>query len=149
MVRPNFRGVEANEGTHDHGIGETEDLLVLTAQVRATRPTLPLALVGFSLCRHFCAVEGSAQVGRRGRSCASRGFLPAGRWAALSAGDGAARHLIVHGESDENRVPRRAATGSLVAAASRGVDSEMDHKARWDSVSALGIGSRPVRKHQG
>lgn len=34
-VRPNFRGVGASEGTFDHGIGETEDLLGIAAAVEA------------------------------------------------------------------------------------------------------------------
>ncbi len=47
-LRPNFRGVGASEGRHDHGAGETEDLLALAAQARAEHPGLPLALMGFS-----------------------------------------------------------------------------------------------------
>lgn len=47
-LRPNFRGVGASAGTHDHGAGETEDLLALVAQARAEHAGLPLALMGFS-----------------------------------------------------------------------------------------------------
>ena len=47
-LRPNFRGVGASEGRHDHSAGETEDLLELAAQARAGYPGLPLALLGFS-----------------------------------------------------------------------------------------------------
>lgn len=46
--RPNFRGVGGSKGTHDHGAGETEDLVALAAQARAAHPGLPLALMGFS-----------------------------------------------------------------------------------------------------
>ncbi|MGC9163155.1 MAG: alpha/beta hydrolase [Thiomonas sp.] len=55
-VRPNFRGVGQTAGTHDHGIGETDDLLAvlahfraeLAAQVGVEMAALPLALAGFS-----------------------------------------------------------------------------------------------------
>jgi len=49
-VRPNFRGVGASEGTHDDGIGETEDLLAVIHDVRKrlAMPDAPLALAGFS-----------------------------------------------------------------------------------------------------
>lgn len=55
-VRPNFRGVGQTAGTHDHGIGETDDLLAVLAHFRAEiaaqmgvdLPALPLALAGFS-----------------------------------------------------------------------------------------------------
>ncbi|MEI7446021.1 MAG: alpha/beta hydrolase [Burkholderiales bacterium] len=47
-VRPNFRGVGGTAGTHDHGVGETEDLLAVVDALRVERPWAPLALVGFS-----------------------------------------------------------------------------------------------------
>jgi alpha/beta superfamily hydrolase len=53
VFRPNFRGVGRSAGTHDQGVGETEDLLALIEAVR-TEPTLPqaardcLVLAGFS-----------------------------------------------------------------------------------------------------
>ena len=47
-ARPNFRGVGASQGTHDGGIGETDDLLAVVAALRAAHPGLPLALIGFS-----------------------------------------------------------------------------------------------------
>ena len=51
--RPNFRGVGASAGEHDHGEGETEDLLavIAAAQVDARVPETArsrLALAGFS-----------------------------------------------------------------------------------------------------
>lgn len=51
-LRPNFRGVGGSEGEHDHGIGETGDLLAVHAYARqrfthAAGP-LPVALAGFS-----------------------------------------------------------------------------------------------------
>ena len=50
-LRPNFRGVGASEGSHDHGVAETADLLAVHAYARqrfGAVPALPLALAGFS-----------------------------------------------------------------------------------------------------
>jgi len=44
-LRFNFRGVGASAGVHDHGHGETEDLLAVLQQLA---PQGPLALAGFS-----------------------------------------------------------------------------------------------------
>jgi D-alanyl-D-alanine carboxypeptidase (penicillin-binding protein 5/6) len=49
--RPNFRGVGDSEGVHDHGQGETDDLLAVIAAARAAAPggaDLPVVLAGFS-----------------------------------------------------------------------------------------------------
>ena len=45
-LRPNFRGVGKSEGTHDHGVAETDDML---AAVRALAPGGPLALARLRL----------------------------------------------------------------------------------------------------
>lgn len=47
-VRPNFRGVGDSDGSFDHGIGETEDLLALAASVASHYGDLPWTLLGFS-----------------------------------------------------------------------------------------------------
>ena len=47
-VRPNFRGVGESAGEYDHGIGETDDLLVLVAAITAHYGKLPWTLMGFS-----------------------------------------------------------------------------------------------------
>jgi len=47
-VRPNFRGVGATAGVHDHGLGETDDLVAVAAQMRERLGHLPLMLAGFS-----------------------------------------------------------------------------------------------------
>ena len=47
-VRPNFRGVGSSEGTHDQGIGETQDLLAVAAYLRKRYGDPPFVLAGFS-----------------------------------------------------------------------------------------------------
>jgi uncharacterized protein len=48
-LRPSFRGVGGSEGAHDHGIAETEDLLVVHAYARQRcGAALPVYLAGFS-----------------------------------------------------------------------------------------------------
>ncbi|HRO59870.1 MAG TPA: hypothetical protein PK177_12010 [Burkholderiaceae bacterium] len=104
-VRPNFRGIGGSQGDHDSGFGETDDLLVVAAALRARLPGLPLALVGFSF--------GAFVQWRVARALAERGE-PADRvaLAGLPTGEVAAgRHyelegslpdaMIVHGEHDE------------------------------------------------
>jgi uncharacterized protein len=47
-ARMNFRGVGASGGTHDDGIGETDDMAQLLSHMREKYPDLPFALAGFS-----------------------------------------------------------------------------------------------------
>ena len=47
-VRPNFRGVGTSSGEHDHGIGETEDMLAIAEHVSGRYGPLPWTLLGFS-----------------------------------------------------------------------------------------------------
>lgn len=62
-IRPNFRGVGKSEGTFDHGVGETEDLLAVVRAMQARYGALPWTLLGFSfgayvqqrLARHLAA----------------------------------------------------------------------------------------------
>jgi uncharacterized protein len=110
-VRPNFRGVGASEGAHDHGAGETEDVVVLVARLREAHPHLPLALLGFSFgafvqsrVAHRLTVDGNP-------ACAVvLAGMPAGRveGGRHYAPEGPSPHtLVVHGERDE-RVPLHA-----------------------------------------
>lgn len=48
VLRPNFRGVGASEGCHDHGMKETDDLLAIHAYAGQQLGALPLVLAGFS-----------------------------------------------------------------------------------------------------
>ncbi|PWF55246.1 alpha/beta hydrolase [Massilia glaciei] len=47
-ARFNFRGVGGSAGSHDHGHGETDDMAMMLAHMRALYPGLPVALAGFS-----------------------------------------------------------------------------------------------------
>ena len=52
-VRPNFRGVGLSEGTHDDGLGETDDLVAVVQFARARAgleeiASAPVVLAGFS-----------------------------------------------------------------------------------------------------
>ncbi len=108
VVRPNFRGVGKSEGTHDHGNGETEDILSVIGWAQSRWGSLPLALGGFSFgayvqCRVACRLaDGLTPVER----------LALVGMAAGRAADGARQYdtpplpdklssLIVHGELDD------------------------------------------------
>lgn len=104
-ARPNFRGVGKSAGTHDNGVGETDDLLAVAAALQAQHAGVPLALIGFSF--------GAFVQSRVARALVDRG-QPARRvvLAGLPAGEVAGgRHyaperrlpelLIIHGERDE------------------------------------------------
>jgi D-alanyl-D-alanine carboxypeptidase (penicillin-binding protein 5/6) len=100
--RPNFRGVGDSEGTHDHGQGETDDLLAVIAAARAAEPggaKLPLVLAGFSF--------GTLVLSRVAQQLAAAG-TPAARLifigtAVIRPGmaDVPADTLVLHGELDD------------------------------------------------
>lgn len=104
-LRPNFRGVGASEGAHDHGIGETDDFLHLIANSGellgrdGPGADAPRALAGFSF--------GSFVAARVARTLAAR-HQPvrhlvlvgsaAGKW---DMPDIRSDALVIHGELDE------------------------------------------------
>ncbi len=105
VVRPNFRGAGRSAGTHDHGIGEADDMVALHDTLVGLRPTLPLALVGFSF--------GAYVMARLARALADRG-QPATRLCLAGMPSGEVESgrrfdtptdlpdaLIVHGEQDD------------------------------------------------
>lgn len=47
-VRFNFRGVGKSAGKYDEGIGEAEDLKILSEKIKQWRPQAPIWLAGFS-----------------------------------------------------------------------------------------------------
>lgn len=98
-VRHNFRGVGQSAGVHDHGVGETEDLLAVIAAQAADGP---LALAGFSFgafvtCRALAQLtppqlpQAVVLVG----TAASRFEVPP---LATELHD---RTLVIHGEQDD------------------------------------------------
>jgi alpha/beta superfamily hydrolase len=106
-LRPNFRGVGQSEGRHDHGEGETTDMLDVLAWAQSRWGSLPLALGGFS----FGAYIQSRVVGRlAGEIAPPRQIVLIGMATGATA-DGARAYdaptlpghvpaLIIHGELD-------------------------------------------------
>jgi alpha/beta superfamily hydrolase len=98
-VRFNFRGVGASEGVHDHGHGETDDMEIMLAHMRAKYPGLPVALAGFSFGT-FVMSQLHQRLAARG-DAAERLVLvgaAAGKWAMA---DVPADSILIHGELDE------------------------------------------------
>ena len=93
-ARPNFRGVGGSAGTHDEGIGETEDLLAVAAWLHSRYGDLPLLLAGFSF--------GSFVQTRVARRIAAERIVLVGpavnRFPAETV---PAETLVIHGEHDE------------------------------------------------
>jgi alpha/beta superfamily hydrolase len=59
-LRFNFRGVGQSQGNYDHGIGESEDLLVLVRQWLAEQPQARFLFAGFSF-GSYVAYRAAAQ----------------------------------------------------------------------------------------
>ncbi len=107
-LRPNFRGVGASEGEHDHGVAETADLLTVHDYARqrfGARPPLPVVLAGFSFGAHV--------VTRLAKELAARGE-PAERLVLVGTAAGyvegareyvteavAPDTIVIHGSADE------------------------------------------------
>ncbi len=98
-VRFNFRGVGASEGVHDHGHGETDDMALMLAHMRARYPGLPAALSGFSFGT-FVMARLQQRLMADGEP-AERLVLvgsAAGKWAMP---DVPADSILIHGEVDD------------------------------------------------
>jgi alpha/beta superfamily hydrolase len=98
-VRFNFRGVGASEGVHDHGLGETDDMQLMLAHMRARFPGLPVALAGFSFGT-FVQAKLQQRLLAEGQP-AERLVLvgsAAGKWAMP---DVPADTILIHGEVDD------------------------------------------------
>ncbi|MCL2160911.1 MAG: alpha/beta hydrolase [Betaproteobacteria bacterium] len=113
-LRPNFRGVGKSEGQHDHGVGETDDMLAVLDWARARwGESLPLVLGGFS----FGAYVQTRLTGRLAAAGAQppRHLVLVGMAAGMTegVGGGSSRRyetpaipghiptLIIHGETDD------------------------------------------------
>ena len=99
-VRPNFRGVGASDGSHDHGGGETDDFLhVIDSAPRwlgAYAAKLPRALAGFSF-GSFVAAQAAARLAPPASHLILVGSA-AGKWPMPAV---TAETLVIHGEFDE------------------------------------------------
>ena len=93
-LRPNFRGVGASAGSHDEGIGETEDIIALAGHARREWGEAPLLLAGFSF--------GSFVQARAARRLApQRLVLIAPPVSRFETGAVAHNTLVIHGEHDD------------------------------------------------
>jgi len=104
-VRPNFRGVGASEGAHDHGGGETDDFVhMINSAPRwlsdfSPGTDLPVALAGFSF-GSFVAARAAQRLAERDRAADHLILVgtAAGKWDMPSV---PSHTLVIHGEQDE------------------------------------------------
>lgn len=105
-ARPNFRGVGASEGVHDHGAGETQDFLFLAdalprlpecAELLGADP--PLVLAGFSF-GSFVAASAAASLSAAGRAPRALVLVgtAAGKWPVPPVDPSS---IVIHGAADE------------------------------------------------
>jgi hypothetical protein len=93
-VRINFRGVGASDGVFDEGRGETEDWLLVAAQMQQRYGALPLVLAGFSFGAYV-----QAQVAQRLEPARLVLVGPAvNRFPLQAVAPGT---LVIHGEEDD------------------------------------------------
>lgn len=99
-VRPNFRGVGASEGEHDHGVGETDDLVAVVEWAQGRYGPLPVAAAGFSFGAYVVtrmaarvAIERLVLVGM------PHGMVTGGR--RYTPGTVPEDTIVIHGEQDE------------------------------------------------
>ncbi|MGL4768174.1 MAG: alpha/beta hydrolase [Formosimonas sp.] len=96
-VRPNFRGVGATAGEHDHGDGETQDLLQVVAWMRQHLSNdAPLVLAGFSF-GSFVQTRVVAALSEPVQRMVLVGTA-AGKWDVLPV---PADSIVIHGEQDD------------------------------------------------
>ena len=104
VYRPYFRGLGGSEGTHDHGQGETDDILTVIEYARQQHPDLAFYAAGFSFGSHVLA-NCQAQLNENSRPqqlilCG----LPTGSVVGLRDYTTPNIHgdlLLIHGEQDE------------------------------------------------
>lgn len=104
-LRPNFRGVGKSAGAHDHGEGETDDLLAVLDYARQRFGEHPVVLAGFSFgaCVQTQVCRRLSEAGR-----APRRVILVGTAAGLVVGGRSyqtqpvpADSIVIHGEVDE------------------------------------------------
>jgi hypothetical protein len=99
-VRPNFRGVGASEGVHDHGEGETDDLVRVVDWGLSRFGPLPVALAGFSFGAYVqTRVAKRIQAERLVLVGVPHGMVTGGRTYRTETVP--ADTVVIHGELDE------------------------------------------------
>ena len=98
-ARMNFRGVGQSQGEHDAGVGETDDMEVLSQHLRQQYPHLPLVLGGFSF-GSFVQSQLHQRLQEQGIAVERLVLIgtPAGKWPMPNIPDNA---ILIHGELDE------------------------------------------------
>lgn len=98
-ARMNFRGVGQSEGTHDAGLGETDDIALLVEHMVARYPGLPVALSGFSFGTFVQSrlQQRLADLGRPAERLVLVGCA-AGKWELAPV---PADTILIHGEEDD------------------------------------------------
>jgi alpha/beta superfamily hydrolase len=99
-VRPNFRGVGATEGEHDHGDGETDDLVRVVDWALGRFGPLPVALAGFSFGAYVqTRVAKRVEAERLALVGVPDGLVTGGR--TYRTEPVPADTIVIHGELDE------------------------------------------------
>jgi alpha/beta superfamily hydrolase len=99
-VRPNFRGVGASEGAHDHGEGESDDLVAVIDWALGRFGPLPVALAGFSFGAYVqTRVAARVHAERLVLVGMPNGVVTGGR--TYVPGSVPADTIVIHGELDE------------------------------------------------
>ncbi|MBM3345396.1 MAG: alpha/beta hydrolase [Betaproteobacteria bacterium] len=102
-IRSNFRGVGDTDGVHDHGEGETADMLTLAAWARsrfAAGSDLPVAAAGFSFGAWIqTRLAERMKLQRLVLVALPAGFVSDGR--SYTTGTVPADSIVIHGEQDE------------------------------------------------
>lgn len=98
-TRMNFRGVGNSAGTHDAGLGETDDMALLLAHMQAELPELPVALAGFSFGT-FVQAQLQQRLMAQGQPAERLALVgtAAGKWAMPAV---PANTILIHGEEDD------------------------------------------------
>jgi alpha/beta superfamily hydrolase len=99
-LRPNFRGVGASQGEHDHGVGETDDLVSVIEWGRERFGATAVALAGFSFGAYVqTRVAKRVQPLRMALVGVANGQVEGTR--SYSAEPVPADTIVIHGELDE------------------------------------------------
>jgi alpha/beta superfamily hydrolase len=98
-ARCNFRGVGSSEGEHDHGHGETDDMMVMLEHMQARYPGLPIALSGFSFGT-FVQAQLYQRLQAAGRAPERMVLIgtAAGKWPVPEVPQDS---IVIHGETDD------------------------------------------------